>query len=240
MASTCDTFVFHPGDGLYLPSFVPHWVEQTGADASISFSIPFYTRYCRRGSGTSGQQASTATAPHAPSSGRVAGRRSGQGFAVAVLDQAARNRCRCCTLTSCRAARRVPRSSSSERNCRRAIIVTRWRTLALELEGTSYFQTPDWIVGWWRTIASDRRRHSRSGRTPKETAGTRRPEPNSATGSTVVFRFRSRSSSTPAAGPATPITAVHSSNRHREERRRLADRCRRPFDAPSPGRRRGK
>ena len=33
-------------------------------------------------------------------------------------------------------------------------IVTRWRALALELEGTSYFQTPDWIVGWWRTVAS--------------------------------------------------------------------------------------
>ena len=48
MALTCDTFVLHPGDGLYLPSFVPHWVEQTGDDASISFSIPFYTRYCQR------------------------------------------------------------------------------------------------------------------------------------------------------------------------------------------------
>ncbi len=32
-------------------------------------------------------------------------------------------------------------------------VTDRWRTLALELDGTSYFQTPDWILGWWRTIA---------------------------------------------------------------------------------------
>ena len=32
-------------------------------------------------------------------------------------------------------------------------LTDRWRTLALELDGTSYFQTPDWILGWWRTIA---------------------------------------------------------------------------------------
>jgi hypothetical protein len=48
MTSTCDTFVLNPGDGLYLPSFVPHWVEQTGDTPSISFSIPFYTRFCAR------------------------------------------------------------------------------------------------------------------------------------------------------------------------------------------------
>ena len=32
-------------------------------------------------------------------------------------------------------------------------LTDRWRTLALELDGTSYFQTPDWVLGWWRTIA---------------------------------------------------------------------------------------
>jgi hypothetical protein len=48
MTATCDTFVLNPGDGLYLPSFVPHWVEQTGDTESISFSIPFYTRLCAR------------------------------------------------------------------------------------------------------------------------------------------------------------------------------------------------
>jgi CelD/BcsL family acetyltransferase involved in cellulose biosynthesis len=29
-----------------------------------------------------------------------------------------------------------------------------WRSLATRLEGTSYFQTPDWVVSWWETIAA--------------------------------------------------------------------------------------
>ena len=48
MTSECDMFTLEPGDGLYLPSFVPHWVEQTGDGPSVSFSIPFYTRGCAR------------------------------------------------------------------------------------------------------------------------------------------------------------------------------------------------
>jgi hypothetical protein len=48
MESDCDVFTLGPGDGLYLPSFVPHWVEQTGTDESVSFSIPFYTEDCAR------------------------------------------------------------------------------------------------------------------------------------------------------------------------------------------------
>jgi Cupin superfamily protein len=48
MASDCDEFTLHPGDGLYLPSLVAHWVEQTGEGASVSFSIPFHTRACVR------------------------------------------------------------------------------------------------------------------------------------------------------------------------------------------------
>jgi hypothetical protein len=47
MAADCDEFVLEPGAGVYLPSFVPHWVEDT-AGVSVSFSIPFYTRYCER------------------------------------------------------------------------------------------------------------------------------------------------------------------------------------------------
>lgn len=48
LASTCDEFVIGPGEGVYLPSFVAHWVEQTGDDVSVSFSLPFYTQYCER------------------------------------------------------------------------------------------------------------------------------------------------------------------------------------------------
>jgi hypothetical protein len=36
-----------PGLGVYLPSYVPHWVE-TEAGVSISFSIPFFTSYTER------------------------------------------------------------------------------------------------------------------------------------------------------------------------------------------------
>ena len=41
------TFVIEPGVGVYLPSYVPHWVE-TEAGISISFSIPFHTEYVER------------------------------------------------------------------------------------------------------------------------------------------------------------------------------------------------
>jgi hypothetical protein len=47
MRESCETFELGPGDGVYFPSFVPHWVE-TGDTASVSFSLPFYTHYSRR------------------------------------------------------------------------------------------------------------------------------------------------------------------------------------------------
>jgi len=42
--------VMGPGVGVYLPSYVPHWVE-TKAGISISFSIPFFTAYTERAEG---------------------------------------------------------------------------------------------------------------------------------------------------------------------------------------------
>ena len=41
-----------PGIGVYLPSYVPHWVE-TEAGVSISFSIPFFTAYTERAAAVS-------------------------------------------------------------------------------------------------------------------------------------------------------------------------------------------
>ncbi len=38
-------------------------------------------------------------------------------------------------------------------SCGSRAVVDRWRALAFDLQGTSYFQTPDWILSWWRTIA---------------------------------------------------------------------------------------
>jgi CelD/BcsL family acetyltransferase involved in cellulose biosynthesis len=29
-----------------------------------------------------------------------------------------------------------------------------WQALAARLEGTSYFQTPDWVLSWWETVAA--------------------------------------------------------------------------------------
>jgi hypothetical protein len=40
-------FRMHPSDGVYVPSFMPHWV-QNGDEASISLSITFRTRTSRR------------------------------------------------------------------------------------------------------------------------------------------------------------------------------------------------
>jgi len=47
MQAVAETFTIEPGVGVYLPSFVPHWVE-TEAGISISFSIPFDTKYVER------------------------------------------------------------------------------------------------------------------------------------------------------------------------------------------------
>lgn len=47
MRAVADTFVIEAGRGVYLPSYVPHWVD-TEAGVSISFSIPFFTAFCRR------------------------------------------------------------------------------------------------------------------------------------------------------------------------------------------------
>jgi JmjC domain len=47
MEDAAETFRIGPGVGVYLPSYVPHWVE-TEAGVSVSFSIPFYTPCCQR------------------------------------------------------------------------------------------------------------------------------------------------------------------------------------------------
>jgi Cupin superfamily protein len=50
MQRQATTTVMGPGVGVYLPSYVPHWVE-TEAGISISFSIPFFTAYTERAEG---------------------------------------------------------------------------------------------------------------------------------------------------------------------------------------------
>jgi hypothetical protein len=47
MEEIAEDFRLDPGVGVYLPSFVPHWVT-TEAGISISFSIPFYTAFSER------------------------------------------------------------------------------------------------------------------------------------------------------------------------------------------------
>jgi Cupin superfamily protein len=47
MEAVAETFRIDPGLGVYLPSYIPHWVE-TEAGVSVSFSIPFYTRLSQR------------------------------------------------------------------------------------------------------------------------------------------------------------------------------------------------
>ncbi|HEY2600287.1 MAG TPA: cupin domain-containing protein [Thermoleophilaceae bacterium] len=47
MQAVAETFTLRSGVGVYLPSYVPHWVE-TEAGISISFSIPFDTEHVQR------------------------------------------------------------------------------------------------------------------------------------------------------------------------------------------------
>ena len=47
MEEIAEHFLLEPGVGVYLPSFVPHWVT-TEAGISVSFSIPFYTEFSER------------------------------------------------------------------------------------------------------------------------------------------------------------------------------------------------
>jgi len=47
MQEVAADFRLGPGVGVYLPSFVPHWV-MTEAGVSVSFSIPFYTEFSER------------------------------------------------------------------------------------------------------------------------------------------------------------------------------------------------
>ena len=47
MQAVAETFTITPGLGVYLPSNVPHWVE-TEAGISISFSIPFDTKFVQQ------------------------------------------------------------------------------------------------------------------------------------------------------------------------------------------------
>jgi hypothetical protein len=47
MEEVAEEFLLDPGAGVYLPSFVPHWVT-TEAGISVSFSIPFYTEFSER------------------------------------------------------------------------------------------------------------------------------------------------------------------------------------------------
>lgn len=50
MQAVAEAFRIEPGVGVYLPSYIPHWVE-TEAGVSVSFSIPFYTSFSQRAEG---------------------------------------------------------------------------------------------------------------------------------------------------------------------------------------------
>jgi hypothetical protein len=47
MEAVAERFTIERGSGVYLPSYIPHWVE-TDDGVSVSFSIPWYTDFCRR------------------------------------------------------------------------------------------------------------------------------------------------------------------------------------------------
>ena len=65
MQAVAEKLHLEPGVGVYLPSFVPHWVE-TEAGISISFSIPFDTTYVERAESRHTDQQANATAASLP------------------------------------------------------------------------------------------------------------------------------------------------------------------------------
>ena len=89
MQAAAETFRLDPGVGVYLPSYVPHWVE-TEAGISISFSIPFYTARSRAGPWRAPhQQPPPETSPFAPAGGAVGTSRQAQGRDVPLAPESA-------------------------------------------------------------------------------------------------------------------------------------------------------
>ena len=87
MQRRAETTRIEPGLGVYLPSFVPHWVE-TEAGVSISFSIPFHTPYVERGAAVMRHQQANAAAASLPAADRRFGaRRQDEGALVRSLER---------------------------------------------------------------------------------------------------------------------------------------------------------
>ena len=84
MQAVAEEFRSTPGVGVYLPSFVPHWVT-TEAGISVSFSIPFYTEFSERAESVNRiNRRLRKPAPLAPRAGRVGARRPREGGELRV------------------------------------------------------------------------------------------------------------------------------------------------------------
>ena len=140
-----------PGVGVYLPSFVPHWVT-TEAGISVSFSIPFYTRVQRTGGVRQpDQQAAAQDAPRAARARRVGARRPRQGDELRVVGEAARGAAQAASLSGGTRWRHEPSRGRGPRRIGQAsglsaVTGSSWR-LTLTTARTSRRPTGSWRGG---------------------------------------------------------------------------------------------
>ena len=242
MTSTCDTFVLNPGDGLYLPSFVPHWVEQTGDTPSISFSIPFYTRFCPHAR----IRCTVSTSVYGDCTSHLGPRVSGP------RSIGPKRRC-CGPGPGCVEPMPMPHADVAPRRPMLPQIVDLGSHLSPErhrhplaharARTRRHLLLPDTGLDP-RVVANDRRATADFARAlverRRKTAGTRRPEPGSSPDRPSFSRVdpghrqRRQRARRRRSLRATRRSGVA------KQRRRLAARCRRRCDAPSPGCGRGK
>ena len=90
MEEVAEDFRIDPGVGVYLPSFVPHWVT-TQAGVSVSFSIPFYTEFSERAESVNRINHRLRKLHSPPSARRVRARRPRQGRRLRAMGQVPRH-----------------------------------------------------------------------------------------------------------------------------------------------------
>jgi hypothetical protein len=142
--------VMGPGVGVYLPSYVPHWVE-TKAGISISFSIPFFTAYTERAEGVTRINARLRKLHLSP---KTLGSSNSSDRAKAAVFR---------SIQRCAEARPRPSRYGGGRVSQRRSACQRWRVRRLGVWAVQVWQA--WWVGSaggmpWAYLASRRRRSS--------------------------------------------------------------------------------
>ena len=215
-----------PGVGVYLPSYVPHWVE-TEAGVSVSFSIPFFTAYaggrraCTRSTGACAGCTSRRGRP-----GRLGAGRQDEGGRVPVVAEAARGPAQAPGL----GPRRAHDERAGGRGARRPVDVGACAATGSSSRRASRrrrtSRRPTGCSSWWETIAA--RAQTRGGRVARASGRLEALVALSRERERLhrALPIDCRSTSTRAAAPGPPTTAAGSCPR--------AGATRSPPGSPTP------